>query len=78
MNFIWAVGMLVASYFIQTLIAPKPETPKPATLEDFDLPQVEEGTAQAVIFGDVWCPDWHVLWYGNLRTSAIKSKGGKK
>lgn len=78
MNFIWAIGMLIASYAIQVLLTPKPETPKPASLDDFDFPQVEEGTPQSVIFGDVWVSDWHVLWYGNLRTSAVKAESGKK
>lgn len=77
-NFLWAIGMLIASYVIQALITPKPEKPKPAALEDFDFPQVDEGTPQSVIFGDVWVSDWHVLWYGNMRTSTVKSKGGKK
>lgn len=78
MNFLWAIGMLIASYAIQVLLTPKPEKPKPAALEDFDLPQVDEGTPQSVVFGDVWIPDWHVCWYGNLRTSAVTSKAGKK
>lgn len=78
MNFLWAIGMLVASYFISSLIQPKVETPKPSTIDDFDFPQVEEGTPQCVVFGDVWITDWFVLWFGKLRTSAIKSKGGKK
>ena len=78
MNFLFAIGMLIASYLIEALITPKPEKPKPAALEDFDLPQIEEGTPQSVIFGDVWLPDWQVLWYGNMRTSNVKAEGGKK
>jgi hypothetical protein len=78
MNFLWAIGMLIASYFITALLMPKPESPKPSTLEDFDFPQIDEGSPQCVVFGDVWVPDWHILWYGNLRSSAIKSSGGKK
>ena len=76
MNFIFAIATLVVSY----LLTPKQkvETPKPATLDEFDFPQIEEGTPQCVIFGDVWIPDWTVLWFGNMRTSAIRSKGGKK
>lgn len=77
-NFLWAIGMLVASYTIQALLTPKPTKPKPAGFEEFDFPQIEEGTPQCVVFGDVWIPDWQVLWYGNYRTSAVKSKGGKK
>ena len=76
MNFIFAIATLVVSY----LLTPKQkvETPKPATLDEFDFPQIEEGTPQCVVFGDVWIPDWTVLWFGNMRTSAILSKGGKK
>lgn len=78
MNFLWAIGMLIASYAIQVLLTPKPEKPKPAALEEFDFPQVDEGTPQCVVFGDVWIPDWQVTWFGNLRTSAVTSKAGKK
>lgn len=78
MNFLFAIGMLIASYMIQALITPKPEKPKPAALEEFEFPQVDEGTPQSVIFGDVWIPDWMVLWYGNMRSSSVKAKSGKK
>lgn len=78
-NLLFAIGALVVSYAITAMLTPAPEKPEASTLEDFDFPQVEEGTPQSVIFGDVWISDWVVLWYGNLRTSAIKSKsGGKK
>ncbi len=77
-NFIFAIGLLIASYAIQALTTPKTDPQKPAALEDFDFPQFEEGTPQSVVFGDVWTEDMFVLWYGNLRTSAIKSSGGKK
>lgn len=75
---LWAIGMLIASYLIQAVLAPKPIKPAPAALDEFDFPQMEEGTPQAVVFGDVWTPDWCVLWYGNYRTSAVKSEEGKK
>ena len=78
MQFIFAIALMVASYAIQSLITPKPQKPAPAALDDFDFPQVEEGTPQAVIFGDVWIEDWTVLWFGNMRTSPIRSKAGKK
>lgn len=78
MNFLWAIGMLIASYAITVMLTPKAEVPKPSALEDFDFPQIDEGTPQAVVFGDVWIQDWMVLWYGNMRTSKIKAKGSKK
>ncbi len=75
---IWAIALLVASYAIQIFMTPKQEGPKPAAFDEFDFPQMEEGTPQIIVFGDVWIDDWMVLWYGNYDTSAIKSKGGKK
>ena len=78
MSFLWAIAMLVVSTAAQMLITPKAQKPEKATLKDFDFPQFEEGTPQPVIFGDCWTQDFFVAWYGNLRTSAIKSSGGKK
>jgi hypothetical protein len=76
--FAWALVLLVASTIITMILMPKPEAPKPAALEEFDFPQFEEGTAQAVFFGDCWTEGWMVLWYGNYRTKEIKSSSGKK
>lgn len=59
---------LVISYVLQ----PKPPTPKPAAFDEFDFPQSTEGTAQCVIFGDVWVDDWMVLGVGNYRTTPIQ------
>ncbi len=78
MQFLFAVFLMVASYAIQALITPKAEKPKSASIGDFDFPQITEGTPQSVVFGDCWIEDWMVTWFGNMRTSAIKSSGGKK
>lgn len=74
----WALAMLVASVLINAALAPKPAEAKPATIKDFDIPQVKEGTPQSVIFGEVWTSDWQVLGFGNFRTSAVKAKQAKK
>lgn len=76
MNFLIQLVLLVASYLIQALVTPRQKV-KPAALEEFDFPQVTEGTPQAVMFGDGWAQGWFVLWFGNLTTKKIKS-GGKK
>lgn len=73
--FAWALLFTVLSVAIQAILI-KPQTQKPAALEDFDFPQAEEGTPQAVFFGDCWTQGWMVLWYGNYRTTKIKA--GKK
>lgn len=72
----WALVSLVASYAIQMLLV-KPQKQTPAALQDFDFPQADEGTPQAVFFGDCWTEGWMVLWYGDYRTTKIKSKGKK-
>jgi hypothetical protein len=78
MQFVYAFAMLVASYLLSSLTAPKVQGPKPAAFEDFEFPQIEEGTPQAVCFGDNWTKDWMVLWYGEMDSQAIKGGGGKK
>lgn len=74
--FAWALLAMVASYVL-TSVTMKTQDAKPASLEDFDVPQFQEGTPHAIVFGDVWLDGWQVLWYGNFRTTKIKS-GGKK
>lgn len=73
---IWAVVLLVASYAI-TALTMRQQNLSPAGLEDFDFPQFEDGTPQAVIFGDGWTSGPMVIWFGNLRTIKIKSSGKK-
>lgn len=75
--FAWALVFLVASVAIQAILVKTPKPQGPAALEDFDFPQADEGTPQAVFFGDCWTEGWMVLWYGNYRTTKIQSKGKK-
>lgn len=77
-NIVIQLVLLAASYAITSMIARKQATKKPSAMEDFDFPQLDEGTPQAVIFGDVWTEDWMVLWYGDYNVTPIRSKGGKK
>lgn len=72
----WALVLMVASYAIQSLLIKNPHR-DPAATEDIDFPQADEGTPEAVFFGDNWTSGFQVLWHGNMRTIKIKS-GGKK
>jgi len=78
MNFVYYLIVLVVSSLISYALAPKPPKPKPAALEDFDIPAAEQGRPVPVIFGTMQVTGPNVLWYGDLRTTAIKEKGGKK
>lgn len=73
-----ALYLMIASIVISAMLAPKIAPPKPAAFGDIDFPQVDEGTPQAVIFGDCWSGDWTVLAVGNYRTEPVKSTEGKK
>lgn len=84
MNFVWAIALLIISYIITAVITPRPKAPTDAVasmFKDVNFPIADEGSAQAVLFGDCWTPDFQVIWYGNMRTEAIKTSsggGGKK
>ena len=76
--FAYALIMMVCSALLSAVFAAKPQEPSAGTLDDFDMPQVDEGTPQAVIFGECWSGDWQVLSFGNLRTAKVYAKSGKK
>lgn len=78
MPFIIAIVLLVASFVIMALTTHKPPDAKPAYITDFQFPQTNDGTPQSVIFGDTWSPDYQILWYGNLKSTAIRPTAGKK
>jgi hypothetical protein len=78
MDIVTGIILLVASVVISAALMPKVQPPKPAAFDEFDFPQADEGTPQAVTFGDCWSEDWMVLGIGNYRTTSIEGDGGKK
>lgn len=79
MQFVIAIVLLAISYAITALTAkgpPKPTPPNP--FKDFKFPVPDEGSPQLMVFGDVWLPDWQVLWVGGYHTEAITTQGGGK
>ena len=68
--------IMVVSIIIQLVTRPHPPKPPAATLNDINIPTIDQGTPIAVVFGEVWVDNWMVLWYGALRTTPIK-QGGK-
>lgn len=73
-----ALYLLIASVVIQIALAPKQQPPKPTAFEDIDFPQANEGTPQAVVFGDCWTGEWMVLAVGNYSVEQVRSGGGGK
>lgn len=74
---IWVqIGLLIVSALISYALRPRPPTPRPAALGEFNVPTAEEGRPIPVVFGTVWITGPNVLWYGDLNSTPIK-KGGK-
>ena len=63
---------MIAVWVLSAALTPRPKAPQPASIQDFEFPQADEGTPQAVIFGDCWTGGWMVLTYGNFRTTPIR------
>lgn len=58
--------------------AQKSYSQKPAGLGDVTAPTAEEGREIPVIFGTVDLEGPNVCMFGDLKTTPIKDKGGKK
>ncbi|ANH73863.1 putative structural phage protein [Ralstonia insidiosa] len=71
------LAIMVVTYILSVAMRPRPSDPPASTLQDVNVPTVDQGTPVPVVFGDVWIENWMVLWYGDLRVAPIKS-GGKK
>ena len=69
---------LVISVIISYALGPKPPEPKPASLSDFSIPTASSGRPIPVVYGSGVVTGANVVWYGDLRTTPIKSGGGKK
>lgn len=69
------VAMMVVSYAINYALTPRNKggnNAEAVSSDEWNFPQSDEGTPQAVFFGDCWTEDWQVLAYGNYRTEEIK------
>lgn len=71
------VAYMVVSIILAVALQPKQQNRPPEAFEDIEFPQADEGTRQAVIFGDCWTGDWMVLAVGNYRTSEIRTPSDK-
>ena len=77
------MAWIAAIFFVVGLVlactmTPKPESRPPAGLDEIQAPTAEVGREIPVLFGRRKLEGPNVVWYGHLRTVAIKKKGGKK
>lgn len=68
----WNLIIGILSFGLNLILAPKPQNAKPASLEDFDVPVAEEGLEIPEVFGTANLKAPNVVWYGDLKTKAIK------
>lgn len=73
-----AAVIFVVALVVAVAMMPKPQSQPPAGLGDIKAPTAEEGREIPVLFGTRDIEGPNVVWYGHLRTVAIKKKGGKK
>lgn len=74
----WYIAVFVVALVVAYAHAPKPQSQKPAALGDFQVPTAEEGREIPVLFGTRHIEGPNVVWYGDLKTAAVRKKGGKK
>jgi hypothetical protein len=70
--------VLIVAALVVSALAPRPPSPKPASLNDFEVPTADQGRPIPVVFGTVTVTGPNVIWYGDLGTEAIRRRGGKK
>lgn len=70
------IGALVGSLIIAYVFQPKMKiiNRQPADIDDFRIPTADEGREIPVIFGTKDIKNANVVWYGNLKTEAIRVK----
>lgn len=71
----WQIFWWVITTIISYALQPKPPTPQPGKVE---IPTVDEGRKIGILFGSRWIKGPHIFWWGDVRTTPIKSSGGKK
>lgn len=74
----WYIAVFVVALVVSYALAPKPQNQPPSGLGDIKAPTAEEGREIPVLFGTRDMEGPNVVWYGHLRTVAIRKKGGKK
>lgn len=74
----WYLAVFVVALVVAYSAAPKPQSVPPAGLGDINAPTAEDGREIPVLFGTRVLKGPNIVWYGHLKTVAIRKKGGKK
>lgn len=71
------IALFLISYAIVYATRPKVDAPKPAGIDEFQLPTAEADREIPVLFGTRDLNGPNVVYYGDLAVRAIKKKAGK-
>jgi len=75
----WEIALFIFNLALSYYLRPDgPEGPKAASLDEIEAPTAEAGRPIPVLWGRRQIKAPNCIWYGDLRTEPIKSKGGKK
>jgi hypothetical protein len=76
MGFWMLLFVMVASYVISDLLAPKQkmEDAKPAGIGEFQFPTAEEGRVIPIVWGSVKIKAPNLIWYGDKHEEAIEEE----
>lgn len=72
----WYVAAFIVALVVAYAYSPKPEDT--AQLQQVEAPTADEGREIPVLFGTRDIKQPNVVWYGDVKTVAIRKKGGKK
>lgn len=72
------LAYFVVALVISYALTPKPQTQPPPGIGEIKAPTAEVGREIPVLFGTRDLDGPNVVWYGDVMTIPIKSKGGKK
>jgi hypothetical protein len=74
----WFVVYFIVALVISYAVSPRSQSQSPITAGQLQAPVAEDGKEIPVLFGtrDIRGPN--IVWYGDVSTVPIKSKGGKK
>lgn len=65
--FLVSLIIAIVGATISYLLAPRPKTSKPKTVQEFKEPTAEVGRPIPVVFGTVFIESPNILWYGEKK-----------
>lgn len=73
----WYFVVMIVSLILTYARTPKSQQQN-AEVGTIDTPTASEGSPVPVLFGTRLIKGSNIVWYGDIKTVAIKKKGGKK